>query len=82
MRLEQQIHFLHKPFFIHPAIQSVTPLFEHFEQNKSLVLVKNSCDRLIILTQKRYSQVAWFHSTSIFQCLYFYFVLKCLAIYF
>ena len=31
---------------------------------------------------KNCSQVAWLHSTSIFQRLYFYFVLDCLAIYF
>ena len=28
IQLEQQIHFLHDPFFIHPAMQNVSPLLE------------------------------------------------------
>ena len=32
IQLEQQIHFLHNPFFIHPAIQNATPLFEQLSK--------------------------------------------------
>ena len=31
---------------------------------------------------KKYTQVVWFYSNSIFERLYFYFVLECVAIYF
>ena len=34
----------------------------------------------MLLAQKKSSQVAWFHSTSIFQRLFFYFVLECLDV--
>ena len=56
--------------------------FRTNKQNKNLLLVKNNGGCLILLAQKKSSEVAWFHSTSISQQLYFYFVLKCLAIYF
>ena len=56
--------------------------FRTIKQNRSLLLVKNNCGCLMLLAQKRSSQVAWFHSNSIFQYLYFYFVLECLTIYF
>ena len=52
------------------------------EQNRSLLLVKNKCGCLILLVSKNCSKVAWFHSTSIFQRLYSYFVFDCLIIYF
>ena len=52
------------------------------KQNNSLLLVKNKCGCLILLVSNNCSEVAWFHSTSIFQRLYFYLILDCLIIYF
>ena len=74
VQLQQQIHFLHNAFFIHGAIiGNATPFFEQLsKQNKSLLLVNNNCGCLILLVQKKPSQVAWFDSTSIFQRLNFY----------
>ena len=37
---------------------------------------------MILLAQEMCSQEVWFHSISIFQHFYFYFILDCLAIYF
>ena len=55
--------------------------FRTIKQNKSLLLVTNN-DCLILLAPKKSSQVVWFHSTSIFQRLFFCYLLKCVAIYF
>ena len=35
IQLEQQINFLHNPFFIHPAIWNVIPLFEQLSKTKA-----------------------------------------------
>ena len=35
-QLEQQIHFLRNYFFIHPAIQNVSPLFKKAKQKLSI----------------------------------------------
>ena len=32
IQLEQEIHFLHNPFFIHPAKWNATPLFEQLSK--------------------------------------------------
>ena len=45
IRLEQQIYFLHNPFFIHPAIQNTTLLFKQLSKI-------NNCGCLILLAQK------------------------------
>ena len=55
--------------------------FRTIKQNKSLLLV-NSNGCLILLAQQKSSQVVWFHSTSIFHRLFFYYLLECTAIYF
>ena len=65
IKSEQPIHFLHNPFFIHPATQNNTPLLDEVKQRLHAA-----------------SSLPWFHSTSIFQCSYFYFVPDCFAIYF
>ena len=74
--------FSAQSIFHSPSYTKCDSSFRTIKQNKSLLLVKNDCGCLILLAQKRSSQVAWFHSTSIFQWLYFYFLLECLAIYF
>ena len=69
IQLQQQIHFLHNPFFIHPAIYEMPLLFSNnWAKQKWLFATFRT---------KKFSQVAWFNSTSIFQHLYFYFVLEC-----
>ena len=35
IQLEQQIHFLHNPFFIHPPIRNATLLFEKLSKMKA-----------------------------------------------
>ena len=35
IQLEQQIHFLRNPFFIHPAIQNDSPLFRQSRKTKA-----------------------------------------------
>ena len=34
MQLEQQTHFLHSLFFIHPAIQNATPQYSMFHERQ------------------------------------------------
>ena len=34
MQLEQQTHFLHSLFFIHPAIQNATPQYSTFHERQ------------------------------------------------
>ena len=83
IQLEQQIHFLHNPFpfsFTQLCKMSVLSLNNQTKQNLSIS--KPQIWLFDTLSTKKSSQVAWFHSTSIFQHLYFYFVLHCLVIYF
>ena len=35
IQLEQQMHFLHNPFFIHPSIRICIPLFEQLNKTKA-----------------------------------------------
>ena len=77
IQLQQRIHFLRKPFFIHPAVPNAT---RKTKQSKSLLLVNRNYGCLIFLAGKDCSQVAWFQSTNIFQRSYFYFVVDCLAV--
>ena len=55
-------------------------VLQTIKQNKSFLLVNHNYDCVILLAQKKCSQVVWFHSTSIFQRLYFYFMFDCLVI--
>ena len=64
-----------------PQYTNFQSSFQTSNQNKSLLLVTNN-DCLILLAPKKSSQVVWFHSTSIFQRLFFCYLLKCVAIYF
>ena len=56
--------------------------FQTVKQNKNLLLVNNNFGCLVLFAQEKSGQVTWFHSTSIFQRLYLYFLHECLAIYF
>ena len=53
-------------------------LFSNNEVKQKPLLVNNICGCLILVA----TSLPWFHSTSIFKRLYFYFVPDCLAIYF
>ena len=75
IQLDQHNHFLYNPFFIHPAIRN----FETIKQNK-LSSSKQQLWLFDTFSTKKSSQIAWFHSTSIFQRLYFYFLLECLDV--
>ena len=53
--------------FHSPSYTKCHSSFGTVKQNKSPLLVNNNCGCLILLAQKKSSQVAWFHSASIFQ---------------
>ena len=58
IQLQQQIHFLHNPFFIHPAIYEMPLLFSNnWAKQKWLFATFRT---------KKSSQVAWFNSTRSF----------------
>ena len=74
--------FSAQSIFHSPRYTNLHSSFRTIKQNKSYLLVNNSSGCLILLAQKKSSQVVWFHSTSIFQHLFFYYLLECAAIYF
>ena len=57
-------------FLIHPAIRNTTPFFEQLRKTKAQLWLFDTFS-----TQKICSPVDWFHSTIIFQRLYFCFLL-------
>ena len=74
--------FSAQSIFHSPRYTNLHSSFRTIKQNKSYLLVNNSSGCLILLAQKKSSQVVWFHSTSIFQHLFFYYLLESVAIYF
>ena len=51
IQLEQLIHFLRNPFFIHPAIRNATPLFEQLSKpnHKKYIIIKHLFQELSIV---------------------------------
>ena len=81
IQLKQRIHFLHNPFFIHTAIRNVSLLSSINQAKPKLSISKRQLWLFDTFRTKRRCQVAWFHSTSTFQRVYFHFLFDCLAIY-